>query len=180
MPVDAKTLPKLQSPPDIEEALRNPANEGGYRADYFRVLAARAMPVISNLVKDNPDQEAQLRSILEGHEGSAIVNGQVTKALAESGLLRLRGVVCYRPEDMEGKDGWFEWKTIKGGERDDGEYTGIVEQYFVELPASEAQAPVSREIRLEVKQEQLAGQRNRYGGPMWGDYNYDRWTLSCR
>jgi len=178
MPIDAKSLP---TPPDIEDSLRNPQNEHGYRADYFNVLAGRAMSAVGELVKDNPDREKELLSLFEGREGETIVEGNMVKALSEAGLLRVNSITGNRKSDMEGKGGWFEWQRMKQWEKEGGpEIFGVVERYWVELPSEEAQAPVTKEIALEVRQQKLEGETNRYGGTMWGDKDYDKWTLVCR
>ena len=75
--------------------------------------------------------------------------------------------------------GWFEKAKMKEWSKASaGEILGVVDKYSVELPESEASAPVTTSLSLEVKQEVLEGQTNRYGGPMWGEVNFDRWTLT--
>ncbi len=175
MQIDAKSLSQA---PDIEDSLRNPANEAWYVADYFQVLAIKAMPVLSELVKDDPEKEAQIRAILGGQEGSTIVSGQVAKALAESGLLKAREVFRAQPEDMANITGWFEWKTESGGNGNEPGYNGVVDSYNVVLPESVGRAPVTRVVRLEVRQPQIDPQADPQGRS-WGEKNYDKWTLVC-
>ncbi len=178
MPIDAKVSKTLPEAPNIDDSLRNPANEAWYVAEYFQKLANQAMPVLSELVKDDPEKEALIRSILEGKEGSTIVSGQVAKALAESGLLKAQAVVRHQPEELTGKTGWFEWKTDNGGNGNEPGYSGVVESYKVVLPESAGQAPVTKTVRLEVQQPKIDSSTDPQGRS-WGDINYDKWTLVC-
>lgn len=167
-------------PPDIEEALRNPANEQAYSGDYNRLLTERVMSAVGDVLKEDSkkdETEQELRSLLEGEDGSMVLEGRVVKALSESGLLRVASITGRT--DVDAKNGWVERQRMPEWEKQVGhEVWGVVEQYYVELPKDEGQAPVTTRLVLEAKQQKLEGVRNRYGGDMWGDIDYNKWTLS--
>jgi hypothetical protein len=168
-------------PPDIEEALRNPANEQAYKGDYNKALSERALPVIEETLKEDPTKDATLeviKPLFEGQQGTVIVQGKVVKALSEAGLLRVRSVIARKGVDP--KDGWVQHMTTPEGWSGPNSQPmeGIVEEYFVELPESERSAPITTRLKLEAKQQKLKGEKNRYGGDMWGDIDYNKWTLT--
>lgn len=172
----------LGTPPDIETSLRNPINEHGYRNRYNKVLSERAMSVILDVLVDDPNKETKektLRSLFEGENGSTIIEGNTVKALSEAGLLKVRSVTGRKDSDMENENGWWERKRMKEWEKERGhEMWGVVEEYWVELPGKEADAPVTTQLKLAAKQLPLKGETNRYGGPMYGEVDYNKWTLT--
>jgi hypothetical protein len=170
-------MDRLQaSPPDIEEALRNPANEYAYREAYNKRLAERAMSAIDSALEGKGDQKEILRLLFEGNESSTIVDGKVAKALSEAGMLRISEIVSEKPPENKG---WFEKSRMEEWEKQVGhEVWGVVRKYYIQLPEKEAEPPVTSEVVLEVRQPKLEGVENRYGGPMWGDIDYDKWTIA--
>jgi len=175
-----KNVNDLGQAPDIEEALRNPVNEHAYRNNYNRLLTERVILAIKDTLKDNPkkeEKEKELRSLLEGNNGSTTLEGNMVKALSEAGLLRIASITSRG--DIDSKGGWFEKKRMTEWEKDLGhELWGVVEKYWVELPGSEAQPPVTTNLLLEAKQQKIENAKNIYGGDLWGDIDYNKWTLA--
>lgn len=167
----------LTGAPDIETALRNPQAEYSYRDNYNKLLTEKAVASVNDVLANDPQKQNELRKLFEGEDGSTIIEGEVVKTLSEAGLLKIRAIRA--GGNAEGQTGWFEKARMKEWEKDLGhEVWGVVDKYSVELPEGEASAPVTTSLSLEVKQEVLEGQKNRYGGPMWGEVNFDRWTLT--
>jgi len=168
-------------PPDIEDSLRNPQNEFAYREDYNKLLAERVMTVVSDVLKDDPnkgDKVDAIQPLVEGEGGSVIVEGKIVKTLYEAGLLRVRSVIARKGVDP--KDGWVQQMTTPAGWSGPNSLpmSGVVEEYYVELPKGEGEPPVTTRLKLEAKQQKLKGVKNRYGGGMWGDIDYNKWTLT--
>jgi len=136
---------------------------------------------VEEILKDDPkkdEKEDEMRPLVEGEDGSMIVEGKIVKALYEAGLLRVRSVIARN--DVDPKDGWVQHMTTPEGWSGPNSrpMSGVVEEYYVELPKNEGDAPVTTRLELEAKQQKLEGVKNRYGGDMWGDIDYNKWTLS--
>ena len=148
--------------PDIETSLRNPLNEANYRREYNNTLKERAMTVIEPILsKEEESKKEILEAILGGADGSTEVKAEVTKALSEAGLLKIRTITA---AVQEISSGWAEKAEL--GEGFSNKY-GIVNEYWVELPKEESQSPVTTKLKLS------AGKIERSL-----DRDYTRWTLT--